>query len=241
MNLYFDARRGTYRYRRPTDGKWFQFGNDRARAIDAAAQLNITFLRGGDLVAEVLGETTVTLGEFLSTYERDVLPPRELAEATLDLYAVRFKQIRAELAERPIDQITIRMVAEFLETPHATCKEPSTRDTDRCAQPRSSKGPVSGQSCLQHNPEAGKEAAQAAHSGRLESHTGKIAALAQERSRFSAHHCAAPQRHSRYEVRGCARRSPVCCAEQNGEDVRRRMAKTESYRTPRRGDHQMQR
>jgi len=122
MNLYFDARRGTYRYRRPTDGKWFQFGTDRGRAIDAAAQLNTTFLRGGDLVAEVLGETTVTLGEFLDTYEKDVLPPRELAKATLDLYAVRFKQIRAELAERPIDQITIRMIAEFLEplTPRAS-------------------------------------------------------------------------------------------------------------------------
>lgn len=122
MNLYFDARRGTYRYRRPTDGKWFQFGTDRGRAIDAAAQLNTTFLRGGDLVAEVLGETTVTLGEFLATYEKDVLPPRELAKATLDLYAVRFKQIRAELGERPIDQITIRMIAEFLEplTPRAS-------------------------------------------------------------------------------------------------------------------------
>ena len=46
MNLYFDARRGTYRYRRPTDGKWFQFGADRGAAIDAAAQLNTTFLRG---------------------------------------------------------------------------------------------------------------------------------------------------------------------------------------------------
>jgi integrase len=122
MNLYFDARRGTYRYRRPTDGKWFQFGTDRRRAIDAAVQLNTTFLRGGDLVAEVLGETTVTLGEFLATYEKDVLPPRELAKATLDLYAVRFKQIRAGLAEHPIDQITIRMIAEFLEplTPRAS-------------------------------------------------------------------------------------------------------------------------
>lgn len=114
-NLYFDARRGTYRYRRPTDGKWFQFGQDRGRAIDAAAQLNTNFLRGEDLVAIVLGETTVTVGEFLNAYERDVLPPRELAKATLDLYAVRFKQVRAVLGERPIDQVTIRMVAEFLE------------------------------------------------------------------------------------------------------------------------------
>jgi len=28
QNLYFDSRRSTYRYRRPTDGKWFQFGSD---------------------------------------------------------------------------------------------------------------------------------------------------------------------------------------------------------------------
>ncbi|WP_397457279.1 phage integrase Arm DNA-binding domain-containing protein, partial [Pseudomonas versuta] len=41
QNLYFDARRSTYRYRRPTDGKWFQFGSDRIRAIDAAKQLNL--------------------------------------------------------------------------------------------------------------------------------------------------------------------------------------------------------
>ncbi|MGC3891239.1 phage integrase Arm DNA-binding domain-containing protein [Pseudomonas urmiensis] len=115
INLYFDARRGTYRYRRPTDGKWFQFGEDRGRAIDAASQLNTAFFRGGDLVAAVLGETSVTVTEFLHTYEKDVLPPRELAKATLDLYAVRFKQIRAALGEKPIDQITIRMVAEFLE------------------------------------------------------------------------------------------------------------------------------
>ncbi|WP_187331782.1 phage integrase Arm DNA-binding domain-containing protein, partial [Pseudomonas endophytica] len=36
QNLYFDPRRSTYRYRRPSDGKWFQFGTDRIRAIDAA-------------------------------------------------------------------------------------------------------------------------------------------------------------------------------------------------------------
>ena len=36
QNLYFDSRRSSYRYRRPTDGKWFQFGTDRIKAIDAA-------------------------------------------------------------------------------------------------------------------------------------------------------------------------------------------------------------
>ena len=58
QNLYFDARRSTYRYRRPTDGKWFQFGSDRIRAIDAAKQLNLEFMRGADLVGAVLGNTS---------------------------------------------------------------------------------------------------------------------------------------------------------------------------------------
>ncbi|MDT4813500.1 Bacteriophage lambda integrase, Arm DNA-binding domain [compost metagenome] len=121
-NLYFDSRRGTYRFRRPTDGKWFQFGRDRGAAIDAAHQLNATFMQGGDLVATVLGEEKVTLSDFLGTYEKDILPPRELAKATLDLYGVRFKQMRAALGTQPIDQITIRMLADFLEplTPRAS-------------------------------------------------------------------------------------------------------------------------
>ncbi|KPZ22921.1 Integrase, partial [Pseudomonas coronafaciens pv. zizaniae] len=46
QNLYMDDRRGTYRYRRPTDGKWFQFGTDRVKAVDAAKQLNLAFIRG---------------------------------------------------------------------------------------------------------------------------------------------------------------------------------------------------
>ncbi|MFH7572602.1 phage integrase Arm DNA-binding domain-containing protein, partial [Pseudomonas syringae group genomosp. 7] len=36
QNLYMDDRRGTYRYRRPTDGKSFQFGTARFKAVDAA-------------------------------------------------------------------------------------------------------------------------------------------------------------------------------------------------------------
>lgn len=115
-NLYLDARRGTFRYRRPTDGKWFQFGADRLKAIDAAKQLNTTFMQGGDLVAKVNGMAADLFASFLDYYERDVLPPRELAKGTLDLYAVRFRQFRAAFEGKAVDQITIRMVAEFMAT-----------------------------------------------------------------------------------------------------------------------------
>ncbi|WP_177429955.1 hypothetical protein [Pseudomonas sp. SWI6] len=107
MNFYSDARLGTYRV------------SASQRRKDAAAQLN-TAARGW-LGSRVLGESKVTLGELLSTYERDVLQPRVLANATLDGYAVRFKQIRNTFGERSTDQITIRMTAELLEplTPRA--------------------------------------------------------------------------------------------------------------------------
>ena len=115
QNLYFDARRSTYRYRRPTDGKWFQFGTDRIKAIDAAKQLNLEFMRGADLIGAVLGSSSESFAGFLDTYEREVLPPRELAKGTLELYAVHFRRFRKQFEGKAVDQITIRMIAKMLD------------------------------------------------------------------------------------------------------------------------------
>lgn len=115
QNLYFDARRSTYRYRRPTDGKWFQFGTDRIKAIDAAKQLNLEFMRGADLVGAVLSASSESFANFLDKYEADVLPPRELAKGTLGLYAVHFRRFRKQFEGKAVDQISIRMVAEMLD------------------------------------------------------------------------------------------------------------------------------
>ncbi|TFH81870.1 tyrosine-type recombinase/integrase [Pseudomonas kribbensis] len=115
QNLYFDSRRSTYRYRRPTDGKWFQFGTDRIKAIDAAKQLNLEFMRGADLVGNVLSGASMLFTEFLDIYERDILPERELAKGTLELYSVHFRRFRKQFEGKAIDQITIRMIAEMLD------------------------------------------------------------------------------------------------------------------------------
>ena len=115
-NLYFDRRRSTYRYRRPTDGKWFQFGNDRIKAIDAAKQLNLEFMQGADLVSAVLGVHIESFDSFLEQYETKILPPRELAKNTLGLYRGHFKRYRKHFGGKAIDQITIKMVAEMLDT-----------------------------------------------------------------------------------------------------------------------------
>lgn len=121
-NLYFDARRGSYRYRRPTDGRWFPFGKDRAHAIDAAKQLNLEFMAGADLIARVHGRHADLLAAFIDQFERDILPPRELAKATLDLYAVRFRQFRSWWPNAAVDGVTTRMMAERLDalTPRAS-------------------------------------------------------------------------------------------------------------------------
>jgi len=115
QNLYVDERRGTFRYRRPTDGKWFQFGADRLKAIDAAKQLNLAFLKGADLVGAVLGETSDLFTAFLDLYESKILPERELAKGTLGLYAVHFRRFRKAFEGKAVDQITIRMIAEMLD------------------------------------------------------------------------------------------------------------------------------
>jgi integrase len=52
---------------------------------------------------------------FLDAYERDVLPPRELAKGTLELYAVHFRRFRKQFEGKAVDQITIRMIAEMLD------------------------------------------------------------------------------------------------------------------------------
>ena len=118
-NLYANGR--AFKYRRPDTGTWHGMGVDRAKAVAAANQLNGLLMAGGDLVADVMGDS-VSLNGFLDYYEAQVLPPRELAQATLDLYAVRFRQIRAALGERDVAQITIGMVSAFLDslTPRAS-------------------------------------------------------------------------------------------------------------------------
>ncbi|KSW22808.1 MULTISPECIES: tyrosine-type recombinase/integrase [unclassified Pseudomonas] len=120
-NLYLDSRRGTYRYRRPTDGKWFPFGADRAKAINAAKQLNMEFIGGADLVSKVKGGSTDLFVDFLDHYKEKILPPRELAKGTLDLYEVRFRQFRKAWPTQAVNEITIRMIADLLDslTPRA--------------------------------------------------------------------------------------------------------------------------
>jgi hypothetical protein len=53
---------------------------------------------------------------FLDTYEREVLPPRELAKGPLGLYAVHFRRFQRHVEGKAVDQITIRMIARKFRT-----------------------------------------------------------------------------------------------------------------------------
>ncbi len=153
--------------------KWFQFGTDRIKAIDAAKQLNLEFMRGADLVGAVMGNASETFAGFLDTYERDVLPPRELAKRHSGLYAVHFRRFRKQFEGKAVDQITIRMIAEMLDalTPRTAnqCRALLIDIFNHAA----AKGPVPGQSGGQHHQSHREETAQAAHRGGPESHQGE--------------------------------------------------------------------
>lgn len=120
-NLYMDARRGSYRYRRPDDGTWHGMGTDKAEAIRAAKQLNALLTARSDLISKVMGDK-ISMQDFIEIFRSEILPHRELAKATLDLYAVRFRQINAALGVRAVDEITVRQVSELLDglTPRAS-------------------------------------------------------------------------------------------------------------------------
>lgn len=82
----------------------------------SAKQLNLAFMQGADLVNAVMGESAELFTAFLTQYEEKVLPPRELSQGTLDLYGVHFRRFRKAFEGKAIDQITIRMIAELLDS-----------------------------------------------------------------------------------------------------------------------------
>lgn len=120
-NLYFDPRRNSYTYKRPDTGKKTGMGHDRDAAVKAARTLNNLLAEKTDLVRKVIGGTP-TIEEFLRTYFEEILPPRELAKATLDLYQVRRRQIESAFPNRDIDSLVLREISELLDglTPRAS-------------------------------------------------------------------------------------------------------------------------
>lgn len=115
VNLYHDKRWNTFHYRNPQTGKKTSLGSDREAAIGAAHICNQQLLKGRDLVKRVMGGTT-SLRAFIKLYIEEILPPRELAKSTLDLYELRLRQISEAFGDKEIDEVTLRDCAELLDS-----------------------------------------------------------------------------------------------------------------------------
>lgn len=111
-NLYQDPN-GYFKYRRLDTGKWFSFGKDRPKAVSAAQQLNSILMAGRDLVEKVVGNSSI-FNDFLEQFESKIMPERELAEETTKAYKNKIIHIRNSLGQKPIDEISVLEIAEFL-------------------------------------------------------------------------------------------------------------------------------
>lgn len=114
-NLYMVAGK-YYQYRRPTDGKRFGMGADKARAVAAAQQLNsmLSGLPGSDPVARVTRTGAESFREFLKVYYGEILPKKNIAEKTRKIYGWQRPHIESALGDIPTDGIDVREVSKFL-------------------------------------------------------------------------------------------------------------------------------
>ncbi|MCB8889970.1 phage integrase Arm DNA-binding domain-containing protein [Vreelandella malpeensis] len=115
-NLY--ENRGYYTYRRPDTGTRHGMGRDRAKAQDAARVLNARLGVGGDLVAEVMGESGVTLKDAVHAWLAEWVEPSKLGEWTKKAKRGRGNRIIADAGNVLLEHVTTRWCAEYLDENH---------------------------------------------------------------------------------------------------------------------------
>lgn len=109
---------GLYLFERP-DGRRFSLGNNKARAVRLAIQLNQE-LRSPtaleeQLLRKIKGENINRLADVLERYITEFLPERGLAAKTLSENIRMLKMASKVLGESATDQVSIKQVAEFLD------------------------------------------------------------------------------------------------------------------------------
>jgi len=108
---------GLYLFERP-DGRRFSLGNNKARAVRLAAQLNQE-LRGGheeeQMLRRVKGEDGNSLADAIARYMNEFLPERGLAQKTLSENIRMLRAVSKELGGIATDKLSIKQVAVFLD------------------------------------------------------------------------------------------------------------------------------
>ncbi|WP_438455388.1 phage integrase Arm DNA-binding domain-containing protein [Vreelandella venusta] len=116
-NLY--ESKGYFVYRRPDTGTRHGMGKDRAKAQDAARILNARLMSGADLVAEVMGETGITLKAAITAWlDEWVDADPKLKEWTKKAKRGRGLRITKDAGDVLIEHITTRWCAQYLDENH---------------------------------------------------------------------------------------------------------------------------
>lgn len=107
-NLYLNGR-GTYYYRHPVTKKDHGMGSDRQKAIAAATILNAKLQPAENLVAKVLGASTLTdvIGRFRSEYLED----KQLSDRSRSEADIRLNRIMRDLGDRAWDAVTLEVIS----------------------------------------------------------------------------------------------------------------------------------
>lgn len=114
-NLYEGKKAGYvfYRYKHPETGRFHGMGSNKADAIAAAKELNAMLIRPRDLVSQVMGAETVERHVFW--FFEQLLPTRNYAKGTLQMYQVQARKLVAELGALTLEHVSVRDIAKILE------------------------------------------------------------------------------------------------------------------------------
>lgn len=104
-----------FKYRHPVTKKDKWMGTDKARVFAAARKLNAILIKPDDLMSGVLG-TDKTMADAVATFRKDDLPHRGWAPSTALEHKRRLDKIETDLGTKPIDQLGVREVADYLRT-----------------------------------------------------------------------------------------------------------------------------
>lgn len=113
VNLY-ETGNGFYRYLHPDTKRWLGMGSNRQQAIIDAHKLNAALLPASDRVAKIL-KPRKTFGQFLDTWQQDIMPAMDLADETIKDYKRKLPHIRKVLSRIPVDSVTVKDCADFLD------------------------------------------------------------------------------------------------------------------------------
>lgn len=113
-NLY---REGTgFRYRHPLTGKRYYWQVPRARAVDAAHQLNSVLVRASRTLVDQVITPSEAIADALRVFLRDDIPSRHWSKHTARENGFKLRKIEHDIGTRRLAEFGVRDCAEYLQS-----------------------------------------------------------------------------------------------------------------------------